>query len=58
MKAEFSFRYGVAGVYKDRGLPVWRIYPLPFVRISLGRGLGHTVDCEPEKGPDYCVGHE
>jgi hypothetical protein len=17
----------------------------------------HTVDCEPEKGPDYCVGH-
>jgi hypothetical protein len=37
MKIEFSFRYAVLGVYKDRDAAVWRVYPLPFVRISLGR---------------------
>ena len=34
---EFSWRYGVIGIYKDRGKPIVRIYPLPFVRITLER---------------------
>jgi hypothetical protein len=33
---EFSFRYGVIGIYKDRDEPIWRIYPFPFIRISIG----------------------
>jgi hypothetical protein len=37
MKAEFSFRYGVLGIYKDRGKPIVRVYPVPFVRITIGR---------------------
>jgi hypothetical protein len=32
---EFSRRYFLLGIYKDRKLPVWRIY-VPFVRISFG----------------------
>jgi hypothetical protein len=36
MKVEFSLRYGVVGIYRDRTGPVYRIYPLPFVRISIG----------------------
>ena len=38
MVIEFSRRYGVIGVYRDRDGLVWRIYPVPFVRISIGRG--------------------
>lgn len=37
MIIEFSWRYGVIGIYKDRVWPLWRIYPCPFVRISLGK---------------------
>lgn len=36
MKVEFSLRYLVMGLYLDRGLRIVRIYPVPFVRISLG----------------------
>jgi hypothetical protein len=35
MKAEFSFRYAVIGFYLDRGGKILRVYPVPFVRISL-----------------------
>jgi hypothetical protein len=35
MKVEFSWRYGVVGIYKDRDTPAVRIYPLPFVRITV-----------------------
>jgi hypothetical protein len=31
---EFSWRYGVVGAYRDRNEPAWRVYPLPFVRIT------------------------
>lgn len=31
---EFSWRYGVIGIYKDRDTRVWRLY-LPFIRLSL-----------------------
>lgn len=37
-RIEFSWRYGVVGVYKDHDWPVVRIYPIPFVRISIGWG--------------------
>ena len=33
---DYSRRYGVIGIYKDRDLRVVRIYPLPFVRLSIG----------------------
>lgn len=33
---EISPRYGIVGIYKDRDLPVVRIYPVWFVRISIG----------------------
>ena len=36
MKLDFSIRYGIMGIYKDRDHPVVRIYPLPFIRITLG----------------------
>lgn len=36
MKIEFSWRYGVIGVYKDRNPGVWRVYPVPFIRVTLG----------------------
>lgn len=39
VKIEFSFRYGVLGIYKDRGKPTVRVYPVPFIRISLGRDV-------------------
>jgi hypothetical protein len=55
-KVEFSFRYFIIGIYKDRDKPVVRIYPVPFVRISIRKQL-HTVDCEREFGLDGCVGH-
>lgn len=32
---DFSFRYVVLGVYFDRNLTITRIYPLPFVRLSI-----------------------
>lgn len=32
---EFSLRYFLIGIYKDRKLPVVRVY-LPFTRISFG----------------------
>lgn len=35
LSVEFSLRYGVIGVYRDQYNPIFRIYPLPFVRISL-----------------------
>lgn len=35
MKVEFSYRYLVVGVYFDRDGEMMRIYPLPFVRISI-----------------------
>jgi hypothetical protein len=36
-KIEFSWRYGVTGWYKDRDHPILRVYPLPFIRVSIGR---------------------
>lgn len=36
MKINFSVRYGVMGIYKDQEFPVVRIYPVPFVRITVG----------------------
>jgi hypothetical protein len=32
---EFSWRYGVMGIYKDRHDPLVRIYPLPFIRVTV-----------------------
>ena len=32
---EFSWRYGVMGVYKDRERPIVRVYPLPFIRLTI-----------------------
>jgi hypothetical protein len=37
MKLELSWRYAVIGIYKDRDKPIVRIYPLPFVRLSIDR---------------------
>lgn len=37
MKVDFSFRYGVMGIYRDRKDPVVLVYPLPFVRVTIGR---------------------
>jgi hypothetical protein len=34
---EVSRRYAVIGVYRDRDRDIWRIYPLPFVRLSVAR---------------------
>jgi hypothetical protein len=34
---EFSRRYGVIGVYRDRDTVTWRFYPVPFVRITWDR---------------------
>lgn len=36
----FSWRYGVTGWYLDRGLGVLRLYPVPFVRLSIVLGRG------------------
>jgi hypothetical protein len=36
IRLEFSWRYLVVGVYRDRVNPVWRIYPAPFVRLTVG----------------------
>ncbi len=43
---DFSLRYVVVGVYKDRSLntrknkcSIWRIYPVPFFRISITRSV-------------------
>jgi hypothetical protein len=35
MQIEFSWRYGVIGVYKDRDSSAFRVYLLPFVRITI-----------------------
>lgn len=35
MKLEFSLRYGVLGIYKDRAEPVVRVYPVPFLRLTV-----------------------
>lgn len=35
VKVQFSWRYGVIGVYRDREEPIWRFY-IPFVRLSIG----------------------
>jgi hypothetical protein len=37
LKVEFSRRYAVVGVYRDRSGSFWRVYPLPFVRVTIGR---------------------
>lgn len=43
MSVEFSWRYAVIGVYKDRltlrknKCSIWRIYPVPFVRVTFVR---------------------
>jgi hypothetical protein len=34
LKIEFSFRYGVIGIYRDRNQPIVRVYPVPFMRIT------------------------
>jgi hypothetical protein len=34
---QVSRRYAVIGVYRDRDANIWRIYPLPFVRVSVAR---------------------
>jgi hypothetical protein len=36
MKIELSWRYCVVGIYRDRDRPLWRVYPLPFVRVTVG----------------------
>lgn len=36
MKISISKRYGVMGIYRDRAGLVWHIYPIPFIRITLG----------------------
>jgi hypothetical protein len=40
MTIEFSFRYGVIGVYFDRNGRTVRIYPVPFVRVTIGGRRG------------------
>lgn len=40
MKIEFSLRYAVLGVYLDRTLRRLRWYPVPFVRVTIGRRDG------------------
>jgi len=37
LRRAFSWRYGVVGIYRDREASLWRIYPVPFVRITVGR---------------------
>jgi hypothetical protein len=45
LTVDVSRRYGVVGVYKDRDLPIVRVYPVPFVRVSVQWGLTDiTVD--------------
>lgn len=36
-RVTFSPRYLVLGGYKDRHLPLVRLYPLPFTRVTVGR---------------------
>lgn len=36
-RIEFSWRYGVWGIYRDRGGQLTRVYPCPFIRITFGR---------------------
>lgn len=31
----FSWRYCVVGLYRDRKLPLWHLYPLPFCRLTI-----------------------
>lgn len=35
MKVEFSWRYAVIGIYKDRDSSAIRVYPFPFIRVTL-----------------------
>lgn len=35
IKVAVSRRYGVIGIYKTRGVPLLRIYPIPFIRITV-----------------------
>lgn len=37
LKLDTSLRYVVLGGYKDRQYPIIRIYPLPFVRVTVGK---------------------
>ncbi len=36
MKISFSFRYWVIGFYRARSEPIWHIYPIPTIRITIG----------------------
>jgi hypothetical protein len=37
VSVQLSLRYGVMGYYLDRDKKAVRIYPFPFVRISINR---------------------
>lgn len=53
MKIELSRRYGVVGIYKDREEGTWRIYPVPFVRVT----LGPEGECRCGVGVQECPVH-
>jgi hypothetical protein len=36
-KPEFSWRYCVWGIYRVRDAQALRVYPLPFIRITIGK---------------------
>lgn len=33
------WRYGVLGIYRDRLPGIWHVYPVPFLRITVGRSV-------------------
>jgi len=35
ISVQSSWRYGVIGFYADRNDPIYHIYPLPFIRVTL-----------------------
>jgi hypothetical protein len=35
VEAGFSWRYGVIGFYRDRDLPLLRVHPCPFARVTV-----------------------
>jgi hypothetical protein len=42
IELDISLRYGVIGIYKDRDLALWRVYPVPFIRFSIARKSDHV----------------
>lgn len=50
VEAEFSWRYGVVGLYKDRELPLVRVYPVPFVRLTVTTGFREWAAEQVRKG--------